>query len=98
MNNVEFKASLGVGLSKQGSRYVAYSPALDISTSGKTEAEAKKRFSELVPLFFEELVDAGTLDEVLSELGWKKEGTKKAGWRPPHIKNEQVQVRIPVAA
>lgn len=93
------KAEISFQLSKQGNRYLAYSPALDISTSGKTEAEAKKRFGSLVPLFLDELIEAGTLFDVLTELGWKKEGgAKTSGWKPPVTKNEQLQVRIPVAA
>jgi len=50
-------------------------------------------------LFFEELDAAGTTDDVLSELGWKKDGVARtSGWKPPVTKNEQMQVRIPVAA
>ncbi len=96
-----FKYNLTVNIAKQGSRYIAHAPALDISTSGKTEAEAKRRFSELVPLFIEELEEAGTTAEVLTELGWKKEAshkTKSSQWMPPTYKSEQVSVRIPVAA
>lgn len=93
------KAEISFQVSKQGNRYIAYSPALDISTSGKTETEAKKRLGELVPLFFDELIEAGTLADVLAELGWKKEGVAKtASWKPPVIKSEQVSVRVPVAA
>jgi len=93
------KADISFQISKQGTRYLAYSPALDISTSGKTESEAKKRFSELVPLFLEELIEAGTLFDVLTELGWKKKGSAKtSGWKPPVTKDAQMQVRIPVAA
>ena len=95
----DLKVSLQVNISKQGKRFVAHSPALDISTSGKSEAEAKSRFTDLIPLFFEELDAAGTTDDVLSELGWKKDGVARtSGWKPPVTKNEQMQVRIPVAA
>lgn len=81
---------------RQGKRYIAYSPALDISTSGKTMREAQKRFSELIDIFVEELVKNNTLEEVLLDLGWIKE---KNQWEPPKIiKQESFNIRVPVAA
>ena len=47
--------NLPVQIFKQGKTYVAYTPVLDISTVGKNQTEAKKRFIELVDIFFEEL-------------------------------------------
>lgn len=66
------KVKLSVMFLKEGKRFVAYSPALDISTSASTFKEAKKRFEELVDIYFDELVKMGTLDEVLTECGWRK--------------------------
>lgn len=63
---------LPVTITKQGKRFVAYSPVLDISTSGKSVKDAQKKFGELVNIFIEEIVEAGTLHNVLAELGWKK--------------------------
>ena len=93
--------SLTVNIAQQGSRFLAYSPALDISTSGKDEAEAKKRFEELVDIFFEELQESGMTDEVLTELGWHKSQTTssahiKPQWVPP--RTTEVKVNIPVLA
>ena len=79
-NKLSFK--LPVIITKQNQRFVAYTPALDISTSGKTEKEVKKRFVELVNLFFEEIIQANTADDILIELGWKK--VQKA-WVPPKV-------------
>jgi predicted RNase H-like HicB family nuclease len=45
-----------VAILREGKRFVAYTPALDLSTSGKTQAEAKARFQEAAELFFEELL------------------------------------------
>ena len=36
----------------QGTDYVAYTPALDISTFGKSKKEAQQNFEELVNVFF----------------------------------------------
>ena len=87
---------LSVSIIKQGKRYIAHSPALDLSTSGKSGAEAKKRFAEAVDIFFEELMRAGTLDDVLKGLGWEKE---KKQWQPPKEVSHGLQsFRVPVAA
>lgn len=80
MSKINYNISLPVGFLKEGNRYVAFSPVLDLSTSGKTFEEADHRFQEAVHLFIEECVAAGTLDEVLKNLGWT---TVKNEWRPP---------------
>ena len=75
---------------------MAYTPALDISTSGKTEKEVKKRFESLVEIFLEEIFKARIENEVLRELGWTKMERK---WSPPKIVNSQsIGVLIPVSA
>lgn len=90
-----FQAQLPVQIFKQGKRFIAYTPVLDLSTSGRSEKEVKNRFHELVQIFFEELEEKGTIEEVLSSLGWQKGKTQ---WQPPHIANEKVSVSIPVTA
>lgn len=88
---LEFK--LPVSFLREGKKYVAYTPALDLSTSGRTYEEAKRRFSEIVSIFFEELIKKGTLDEVLRDLGWKR---VQAKWSPPVIISQELQaVRVP---
>ena len=86
---------LTVNVRKQGSRYVAYAPALDISTSGKSDKEVRVRFAELVNIFFEELHSAGTIDEVLSELGWRK---VRKQWTPPVVETKAYSVKVPAFA
>lgn len=87
---------LHVDIIKQGKIYIAYSPALDLSTSGKTLREVQKRFPEAVDIFFEELMEEGTLEEVLKELGWDKLKTK---WKPPRIVSQiPLNIQVPVAA
>jgi len=53
--------NLPVFILKEGRRFIAYSPALDLSTSGKTYSEVKKRFAEIVDIFFEELDKKGSV-------------------------------------
>ncbi len=86
---------LPVNIIKQGKSFVAYSPALDISTVGKSIKDAQIKFSELSSLFFEELIKKGTLSEVLTELGWKK---VQKSWNPPKIvSNLSIGIILPTA-
>lgn len=71
-NKVLLQTNLPVSILRENSRYIAYTPALDLSTSAKSYKEAKKRFNEAVLIFFEELMEKGILKEALRDLGWKK--------------------------
>ena len=82
MSSRNLTFNIPVHITKQGSRFVAYTPALDISTSGKSEKDVKKKFGEIANLFLEEIIEAGTSEQVLSELGWKKVQKK---WAPPKV-------------
>lgn len=55
--NLEFK--LPVSILREGKKYIAYTPALDLSTSGKSYEEAKKRFEEIVNIFLKNLLKKG---------------------------------------
>lgn len=91
----QIEVNLPVSLITEGNKVVAYTPALDISTAGKDEAEAKSRFSELVNIFFADLVENNTVEVVLTDLGWVKEEQK---WNPPVISQESINVKIPAFA
>ncbi len=96
MINNKFSFNLPVVITKQNKRFVAYTPALDLSTTGKSEKEAKLRFAEIANLFLEEIVMAGTVKDVLSELGWKKAQKR---WSPPKIISSQsIDLQMPVCA
>jgi len=89
--NLEFK--LPVSFLREGNKYIAYTPALDLSTSGKTYKETKKRFEAIVNIFFEELIKKGTLDDVLIDLGWKRSQSR---WSPPLVVSQESQlIRVP---
>ena len=74
-------AQVSVCFMKEKESFVAYSPALDLSTCGRTLEEAKKNFLEALDIFFEDCTEMGTLDKVLESLGWEKKGRKQ--WLPP---------------
>ena len=58
MKDNDLNFILPVIITKQNKRFVAYTPVLDLSTSGKTEKDVKKKFVEIVAIFLEELVES----------------------------------------
>lgn len=88
MKKMKLEISLPVTIFKEGKSYVAYSPALDLSTSASTFEKAQSRFSEAVEVFFDELSHMGTTDKVLAELGWQK---VKSSWHPPVVVSNYIQ-------
>jgi len=98
MKHVEY--SLPVVILKEGKNFIAYTPALDISTSAITFSKAKKRFEELVQIFFEELEENGTTEEVLSDCGWiKVRKNKKQMWQSPRFIAEMEETfKVPCPA
>lgn len=87
--------NLPVSFLKEADQFVAYTPALDLSTSGNTLEEAKNNFTEAVGIFFDEIVQMGTLEDVLLDLGWKRQDKD---FLPPVIVSQGVEsVRVPFA-
>lgn len=93
------KLTLNVAFYREGNKFIAYSPALDLSTCGDTQEQAKKRFEECLHLFFDETDKMGTLEDVLLECGWKKIGHPQKCWQPPvFVGQTQEEVRLPCPA
>lgn len=88
MKKSSLQISLPITVFKEGKSYVAYSPALDLSTSAPTFEKAQSRFFDAAKLFIEELVEMGTLDQVLTDLGWQK---VKTNWQPPVVVSNYTQ-------
>ena len=92
--NIAFR--LPITVLREGKRFVAYSPALEVSTSGQTLAQAQNRFMEAAQLFFEEIHRKGTTDAALNELGWQKIRHK---WHAPTPISQRIgTIRIPTTA
>lgn len=93
MAKVRFSVNIPVSILKEGNRYVAYTPALDLATSGKTYQQTKNRFEEIITIFLAEIVKDGTVDDVLSDLGWQKIKTNNTfPWTPPVIVSQDMQL------
>lgn len=67
---------------KEGGSYVAYTPELDLSSCGGTADEARKNIWDAVQGFLETSEEMGTLNEVLEEGGYRREGEK---WLSPEF-------------
>lgn len=93
---MSIEVNIPVIFMREGKSIVAFSPVLDISTSASTFEKAKQRFEESVEIFFEEVAEKGTLEEVLQDLGWEK---SDHNWNPPTIISQASEsVRIPISA
>ena len=71
-----------VHIFKEGDMYVAHVPELDVSSCGATDDEARKSIREAVQAFLEASARMGTLDEILDEAGYAREGER---WRAPEF-------------
>ena len=92
---MQMNIAIPVTFFREGKVFIAHSPVLDVSTSADTFEKAQKRFQEAVEIFFEELTEKGTMDEVLTGLGWQKIDRQ---WNPPlQISQSITNVTIPFA-
>ena len=48
----------------------------------------EERFEEIVNIFFEEIKEKGTLEDVLLGLGWVR---AESGWNPPVIISQELK-------
>ena len=74
--------SFTVHIFKEGKTFVAYVPELDLSSCGDTKDEASKNIRDAVRGFLETSAEIGTLDEILEEAGYRREGET---WKPPEF-------------
>lgn len=63
----------------ENDQYVALCPELDVSSFSDTPEEAKQALKEAVEAFLEECRNMGTLEEVLEESGYTRQGNT---WLP----------------
>ena len=93
--NGEGEIALSAQVWKEGTSYIAYSPELDISSCGKTAAQAKSRLRDAVSLFMEESARMGTLATILEESGFERRGKT---YRPrPVLAREKMKLALPAA-
>lgn len=96
--HVGLELNLAVSIKKdhETGLFVVFSPSLQLAAQGRTRSQAVRNFYEAAQLFFESCVERGTLDDALTELGWRRVGRPKPRWIPPEILEQRnLSVRIP---
>jgi predicted RNase H-like HicB family nuclease len=67
---------------EEGERIIAHCVPLDVSSCGHDMEEARRHVREAIELFLETCDDIGTLNEVLEESGFVRDGEN---WIPPAV-------------
>lgn len=63
--------------------YVAYCPALELSSYGEDQEDAKKAFDGAMKIFIKDSTKKGTLEKYLLKLGWQLQHKPKMVYQPP---------------
>jgi hypothetical protein len=64
---------------------VAYCPALELSSYGDDQNDAKEAFGEAMKIFLSETDRKGTLERYLLKLGWQLQQKPKPMYNQPSI-------------
>lgn len=88
--------SFTVHVWKEGQKYVAYVPELDVASCGDSVAHAKARLREAVALFLEGASRMGTLEDILTEAGFEE----RINIYRPHrvLARETVRLAVPITS
>jgi predicted RNase H-like HicB family nuclease len=70
---------------EDSSQYVAYCPALEVSSYGDTEEEARAAFEDALAIFIRDTAERGTLDQLLLALGWRLLKQPEPVYEPPRL-------------
>ena len=79
------RVEVSVLIIKEDKHFVAYCPALELSSYGPSAEEAKENFDEAMIIFLEETKRKGTLEKVLLKLGWSLQQKPKRSYLPPTL-------------
>jgi predicted RNase H-like HicB family nuclease len=64
------QANVSVFLMEEDGQWIACCPALEVSSYGDTEDEAKAAFEDALEIFLDETYTRGTLERELIRMGW----------------------------
>lgn len=74
-----------VALFQEDGIWVAYCPALEVSSYGDDKDEAREAFEEAMQIFLAETERKGTLEKYLLKLGWQLQQKPKPMYNQPQI-------------
>ena len=72
-------------LDDDSGQHVAYCPALELSSYGDTEEEARAAFEDALGIFIRDTTERGTLDQLLLALGWRLLKQPAPVYEPPRL-------------
>lgn len=88
--NIEYT----VHIWREGEQFVAHAIPLDVMSSGGTADEARAALDEAVRLFLKTAASQGSLEEILREAGYERQGE---GWiSPAWVAIERHSAAVPV--
>lgn len=109
-NRNSVNVNIQVVLFKEDDVWVAYCPALELSSYGDDKQDARQAFDEAMKIFLAETDRKGTLERYLLKLGWQLQQKPVLVYNQPNLslqenkkilsKNPQIyneKVAIPVA-
>lgn len=79
----QVRANIEVLLIAEDDQWIAFCPALQVSSYGDTKAEAKRAFLAAVKIFVDETAKRGTLERELLQLGWRLISVPRPIYEPP---------------
>lgn len=85
-NTHELSVKLELYKFKEDNAFIMYCPALDLSTSGKSEEEAEQSFSETFQIYINYCINKKTLVEDLQKNGWDVRSMKQRKMKAPDTK------------
>ncbi len=74
------KIDYTVQIWREGDQYLAHAMPLDLASAGSTPEGSRQAVDEAVRVFLATAAQHGTLDEVLEDCGYRREGPT---WRAP---------------
>lgn len=74
--NLQYRFNIQYYIFKSEGHYIAYCPALDMTSSGEDVNDVIKQFYEHFQLYVEWCIESDTLIDDLKEHGWKIDGVK----------------------
>lgn len=88
--NIEYTVQIW----SEGKQFVAHAMPLDVMSSGATPEEARAALDEAVHLFLATAADEGSLEEILYEAGYERQGGE---WiSPSWVATEKHSTAVPV--
>ena len=90
---LKFELKVPVEVHKGATAFIARCPIFEVSSQGKSPAEAKKNLVDALSLFITTCFEMGTLDQVMKECGFKP---RKTATGALSLKKDQELLSVPL--